>query len=160
MKGVSYCDFFFINKHSDMSLSVLCSCCTRFGLPTVWVTLAQPMVLHCPRPASALQLAVQGLPCHQQGVVRVPQRHLPGPEGRMGPASLAQTRASHSFPADARGLLWQPGLSAQNSPVCTCLMALTAHPWLLTEGQVLVPKCSKPGQPGIFCCSDEGGGTP
>lgn len=57
-----------------------------------------------------------------------PQRHPPGPEGRMGPVTLAQARAGHSCPADARGLLWWPGPSPQNSPVCTCPLALTAFP--------------------------------
>lgn len=129
-KGVSYCDFFF-NKHSDMPVSSLCSCCTRSGLATVCVTLAWPMALQYPKPASALQLAVQGLPCHQQGngeSASDPQRHPLGPEGRMGPASLARTGAGHFCPADAGGSLWQPGPSPQNSPVCTCPLALTTLP--------------------------------
>lgn len=100
-----------------MPVPALCSCCARSVLAAVWVTLAQTMVLQCPGPASALQLAAWGLPCHQQG-------HGESASDLKG--THQALRAGWALQAWHRRELATP--APQNSGVCACPLALTASP--------------------------------
>lgn len=115
----------FINKYSDMPVPALCSCCDRSG----GVTLTCPVVLQCPRPTSALQLLSSACPTLEgQG------EHASGPKGSMA------LQAWH-----------RQGLAAATH-WCQRL-AVAAQP--LSTEPARVPECSRPGQPGISCCSGE-----
>lgn len=120
--------FFFINKHSDMPVSALSSCCAMSGLAIVWVTLAGPVVLQCPGLPLQCSWLSRACPVTRRDVGRVPQT-LKGPEGRMSPACLAQTRAGHSCPADARGLLWGGTAPPDWSQLCWCLSVQGQGSW-------------------------------
>lgn len=163
---------FFINKHSDVPVPALCSCCARSVLAPVWVTLAQTLVLQCPGPASALQLAAQGLPCHQQGHGESAS-DLKGTHQalRAGWALQAWHRQELATPALLMPEACCGGLALPHrTDLCAAArwpsrpLPLTPQP--LTEHQVLVPAATGRHCPGTgasyarcWCLSIKGWGS-